>query len=92
MTHWGCTCVARLWNRLGLVVIWRVDVLIGSAIWAEIHVFVCVMAATVAMWYARRGVVEWTIIPRRAREDGTEFSDASDDVGRKGRGRILGTM
>lgn len=92
MTHRRGTWVSCLWNRLGLVVIWRVGVPVGSAIWTEIHVVVRVVAATMAMWYGRRGVMEWSIIPRRAREDRTKFSDAGEDVGRKGRGRILDTM
>ena len=67
--------------------------LISSAIWTEIHVFVRVVAATVAMWHAGRGVMEWTIIARGTREDGTKFSDAGENVGRKGWGGIpLGTM
>jgi hypothetical protein len=53
-----------------------VDVVIGSAIWAEIHVFVRVVATTVTVGHARRGVMEWPIIAGRAREDGSEFSDA----------------
>lgn len=44
------------------------------------------------VWHARRGVMEWPIIAGRAREDGTEFSDAGKDVGRDGRGRVLGAM
>lgn len=92
MANRGCTCVSRLWNRLGLVVIWRMGVLVRPAIWTEIHVVMRVVAGTMAMWYASRGVMEWTIIAGRAREDGTKFSDASEDVGRKRRGRILGTM
>lgn len=72
--------------------IWRVDVFIGSAIWAEIHVFVRVVAVTMTVWHARRGVMEWSVIAGRAREDGTEFSDAGKDVGRDGRRRFCGAV
>ena len=77
-----------MWHWFRLIVIWRVDVFIGSAIWAEIHVFVRVMAAAMVMWYVGGGIVQWAIMARRAREDGTKFSNAGEDVGRKWGRRI----
>ena len=92
VANWQRTCVSRLRTRLGLVVIGCVNVFIGSTIWAEIHVFVRVVAAGVAVRHVRRGVMKWTIVAGRTREDGTEFSDAGKDVGREGRWRVSGTM
>lgn len=62
--------------------------LIGSTVWAEIHVFVCVVAATVAVRKVGRGIMEGTIVAWGPREDGAEFSDAGEDVGGKLWGRI----
>jgi len=86
------TCVSRLCAWIRFVVIGSMEVLIGTAIGAKVHVFVGVVSAAVAVRYARRGIMEWAIISGRARENGTELGDASEDVGRKGRGRILDTM
>lgn len=88
MTHWRGTCVTHLRGRLGLVVLRRVDMLVCSAVGAEIHVFVRVVTTAMTVRYVGGGVVEWTIIARRTGEDRTKYSDAGEDVGRKRRGRI----